>query len=120
MGLGDTSSLELVLQDIHGDRVHASVRSVFLRRHNKHLEEGAVVEVSSFAVVPATGSYRPTEHPYCINFKFSTVFCPRKDDHSILRCGFGFKTFSDILSTDLDDRFLFDVVGKVSSMGQLE
>ncbi|KAK4277960.1 hypothetical protein QN277_015873 [Acacia crassicarpa] len=106
-GHGDTSSLELVLQDVHGDRVHASVRSVFVHRHDKHLEEGTVVDVSNFAVAPATGSYRPTEHLYRVNFQFGTVVRPRKDDQSIPRYGFGFKTFSDILSSDFDDRFLF-------------
>ncbi|KAI9121845.1 hypothetical protein K1719_007235 [Acacia pycnantha] len=61
-GPGDASSLNIVLQDIHGDRVHASMRSRFIHRHNKHLEEVMVVEVSNFFVVPAIRLYQPTEH----------------------------------------------------------
>ncbi|KAI9084447.1 hypothetical protein K1719_033637 [Acacia pycnantha] len=71
------------------------------------LEEGAVVEISNFSIIPATRSYHPIEHPYLVNFQFSTFVCPHKDDHSISRYGFSFKTFSDIISTDLDDRFIF-------------
>ncbi|KAI9116246.1 hypothetical protein K1719_012413 [Acacia pycnantha] len=80
----------------------------FVRHQKKHLEEDVIVEVSNFIIVPATRSYRPTEHLYRVNFQFSTIVCPRKDDHNIPRYGFAFKNFSDILFIDLDNHFLFD------------
>ncbi|XP_028766522.1 replication protein A 70 kDa DNA-binding subunit A-like [Neltuma alba] len=116
----EISSLEMILRDEDGDNIHATVKTAFLRRHRKNFEEGKIYLVSYFYVSPNTGSYRTTDHPYRANFIFSTSVRPYADDGKINNFGFAFRSFSEILSNQFDDRYLIDVIGLLTGVGEKE
>ncbi|KAL2926026.1 Replication protein A 70 kDa DNA-binding subunit E, partial [Bienertia sinuspersici] len=83
------------------------------------LHEGQLRVITNFGVGESTGNYKPTQHPYKINFFFTTLVhaC---DNLAIPRYGFNFMSFDDILSKQLDDRCLIDIIGQVVAVGPLE
>ncbi|KEH19428.1 animal RPA1 domain protein, partial [Medicago truncatula] len=67
-----TNSLEMVLIDDKGAKIHASVRKQLLYVFQPKLSEGKVYKMSFFSVAPSVGSYRTTLHPYKLVFQMKT------------------------------------------------
>ncbi|XP_028772635.1 uncharacterized protein LOC114729766 [Neltuma alba] len=116
----EISSMEMILRDEDGDNIHAIVKTAFLPRHRKNFEEGKTYVVSYFYVSPNTGSYRTTNHPYRANFIFSTSVRPYADDGKINNFGFVSHSLSKILADQFDDRYLIDVIGLLTGVGEKE
>jgi hypothetical protein len=49
-----------------------TVRKQLLYLFQIKLKEGEVYKLSNFAVAPAIGAYRPTPHPYKLNFQMKS------------------------------------------------
>ncbi|KAL2892350.1 Replication factor A protein 1 [Bienertia sinuspersici] len=101
----EDGSIEMVFLDEKGSKIQASVKKSLIRRFTNLLEEGQLRIIANFGVGQSTGNYRPTQHPYKINFFFTTSvqIC---DELPIPLHGFNFVSLDDILSKKLDDKYL--------------
>ncbi|KAL2898322.1 Replication factor A protein 1 [Bienertia sinuspersici] len=101
----EDGSIEMVFLDEKGGKILASVKKTLIKRFSNLLHEGQLRVITNFGVGESTGNYKPTQHPYKINFFFTTLVhaC---DNLAIPRYGFNFMSFDDILSKQLDDRCL--------------
>ncbi|MCI10598.1 replication factor A protein [Trifolium medium] len=65
-------SIEMVLVDDKGAKIHATIRKQLIHMFESKLEEGHVYEMSNFSVFPQSGNYRTTLHPYKLVFHLRT------------------------------------------------
>ncbi|XP_068492261.1 uncharacterized protein [Phaseolus vulgaris] len=79
-------SMEMVIQDKDGSRIHVSVRRTLIYKFQNDIFEDKVYSFNFFSVSTNSGSYRTTCHQYKINFQFGTkvtsvgndlVSCPK-------------------------------------------
>ncbi|TKY53757.1 Replication protein A 70 kDa DNA-binding subunit [Spatholobus suberectus] len=98
-------SLEMVLLDGKGDKIHASVRKTLVYKFEKELREGSVYSISFLGVASNGGSFRTTRHPYRLNFQFATKLF-LVDQGLVPSDIFTFVPFADIFSRDCDMDYL--------------
>ncbi|CAF1721127.1 unnamed protein product [Brassica napus] len=113
------NTIEMVVVDKEGTRIHASVGEQLIKKFDDKLREGDAIVLQLFKVYDATGEYRTTPHPYKIGF-FHTTFVGIADDFSSAVPEKYFADFSDILGGNLDHSCLVDVVGQIVNFGSLE
>ncbi|KAG5388443.1 hypothetical protein IGI04_029984 [Brassica rapa subsp. trilocularis] len=113
------NTIEMVVVDKEGTRIHASVGEQLIKKFDDKLREGEAIVLQLFKVYDATGEYRTTPHPYKIGF-FHTTFVGIADDFPSAVPEKYFADFSDILGGNLDHSCLVDVVGQIVNFGSLE
>ncbi|CAN6894443.1 unnamed protein product [Brassica oleracea] len=113
------NTIEMVVVDKEGTRIHASVGEQLVKKFDDKLREGDAIVLQLFKVYDATGEYRTTPHPYKIGF-FHTTFVGIADDFPTAVPEKYFADFSDILGGNLDHSCLVDVVGQIVNFGSLE
>ncbi|CAN7046078.1 unnamed protein product [Brassica oleracea var. botrytis] len=113
------NTIEMVVVDKEGTRIHASVGEQLMKKFDDKLREGDAIVLPLFKVYDATGEYRTTPHPYKIGF-FHTTFVGIADDFPSAVSEKYFADFSDILGGNLDHSCLVDVVGQIVNFGSLE
>ncbi|XP_057425857.1 uncharacterized protein LOC130719241 [Lotus japonicus] len=93
-----------------GCKIHASVRKTLIYRFQSLLSEGHVYQISFFGVGESGRDFRPTSHPFKINFDIHTYvrLVPNK---AINLSPYNFVPLSNIMFKDLDTSFLIDVIG---------
>ncbi|XLR51378.1 hypothetical protein HN51_002115 [Arachis hypogaea] len=100
-------SIELVVIDKDGTRIHCFIRAVHYRLFEPILEEGKVFVVGNFAMDSNTQKYRPTKHSMRIIFKRDTLVSG-VDDMDIPIESFDFVATKEILSSVRDDLHLIN------------
>ncbi|XP_068497907.1 uncharacterized protein [Phaseolus vulgaris] len=97
-------SMEMVIQDKDGDRIHVSVRRTLIYKFQNDIFEDKVYSFNFFSVSTNSGSYRTTCHQYKINFQFGT---------KVTSVG------NDLISLDmfLNEYVFTDVIGILTGMG---
>ncbi|GAU39036.1 hypothetical protein TSUD_59920 [Trifolium subterraneum] len=70
--LDQVNSIEMVLIDDKGVKIHATVRRQLLYLFQNKFVEGQVYKMSYFSVTPSVGGYRTTTHPYKLLFQMKT------------------------------------------------
>ena len=55
-----------------GGKIHASVKKHLIQMFESRLAEGQVYQICNFSVIPQSGIYRTTLHPYKILFQSKT------------------------------------------------
>ncbi|KAG2272025.1 hypothetical protein Bca52824_066580 [Brassica carinata] len=113
------NTIEMVVVDKEGTRIHASVGEQLIKKFDDKLREGDAIVLQLFKVYDATGEYRTTPHPYKIGF-FHTTFVGIADDFPSAVPEKYFADFSDILGGNLDHSCLVNVVGEIVNFGSLE
>ncbi|XP_013599600.1 PREDICTED: replication protein A 70 kDa DNA-binding subunit B-like [Brassica oleracea var. oleracea] len=116
-GVGE--SMELILSDAHGTKIHASCKKTYMADLAKHVRVGAWRNIDHFCVSGAgNGAYRSTGHKYRLAFIHSTKISESTlhDDNMFLNI----VDFDSIQSGLLDSNFLIDVFGQVLDLGDLE
>uniref|UniRef100_A0A0D3CFK2 Replication protein A 70 kDa DNA-binding subunit B/D first OB fold domain-containing protein n=2 Tax=Brassica oleracea TaxID=3712 RepID=A0A0D3CFK2_BRAOL len=113
------NTIEMVVVDKEGTRIHASVGEQLMKKFDDKLREGDAIVLPLFKVYDATGEYRTTPHPYKIGL-FHTTFVGIADDFPSAVSEKYFADFSDILGGNLDHSCLVDVVGQIVNFGSLE
>ncbi|KAL2894964.1 Replication factor A protein 1 [Bienertia sinuspersici] len=105
----EDGSIEMVFLDEKGSKIQASVKKTLIRRFAKFLEQGQLRIITNFGVRQNNGSYRPTQHPYKINFFFTTLVqvC---GELPIPLYGFNIVSFEDILSKKMDHTYLIGML----------
>ncbi|GAU43363.1 hypothetical protein TSUD_82090 [Trifolium subterraneum] len=106
----ETSSIQMVLLDDKGGKIHASIRKQLVYMFDTKIEEGGVYEMSLFDVSPQIGFYRTTLHPYKLNFQIKTkVQASNCSDISLY--GLTFTSLEEVCGHLRDYEFLVDVIG---------
>ncbi|KAG5384010.1 hypothetical protein IGI04_035480 [Brassica rapa subsp. trilocularis] len=113
------NTIEMVVVDKEGTRIHASVGEQLIKKFDDKLREGDAIVLQLFKVYDATGEYRTTPHPYKIGF-FPTAFVGKADDFPSAVPEKYFADFYDILGGNLDHSSLVDFVGQIVNFGSLE
>ncbi|XP_057458143.1 uncharacterized protein LOC130748907 [Lotus japonicus] len=103
-------SMDMILMDDKGCKIHTSVRKTLIYRFQSLLSEGRVYQISFFGVGESGRDLRPTSHPFKINFDIHTYvrLVPNK---AINLSPYNFVPLSDIMFKDIDTSFLIDVIG---------
>ncbi|XP_057452500.1 uncharacterized protein LOC130744327 [Lotus japonicus] len=98
-------SMDMILMDDKGCKIHASVRKTLIYRFQSLLSEGRVYQISFFGVGESGRDFRPTSHPFKINFDIHTYvrLVPNK---AINLSPYIFVSISNIMFKDLDTSFL--------------
>ncbi|MCH80683.1 replication factor A protein, partial [Trifolium medium] len=109
------NSLEMVLIDEKGVKIHASVRRQLLYLFRSKIVEGNVYKMSYFIVCPESGIYRTTPHPFKLIFEMKTKVQSCEND-TIDRFGLSLTTIAEICAYGPDHDFLVDVVGLISGI----
>ncbi|XP_057444989.1 uncharacterized protein LOC130737251 [Lotus japonicus] len=113
MAIDDVATLDASKENwtivAKGHKIHASVRKTLIYRFQSLLSEGRVYQISFFGVGESGRDFRPTSHPWKINFDIHTSvrLVPNK---AINLSPYSFVPLSDIISKDLDTSFLIDVI----------
>ncbi|CAN6813367.1 unnamed protein product, partial [Brassica oleracea] len=116
-GVGE--SMELILSNAHGTKIHASCKKTYMADLAKHVRVVAWRNIDHFCVSGAgNGAYRSTGHKYRLAFIHSTKISESTlhDDNMFLNI----VDFDSIQSGLLDSNFLIDVFGQVLDLGDLE
>lgn len=112
------STIEMVLIDENGVKIHATIRKqlVYLFKHK--LIEGKVYKLSNFTVLLNSGAYRTTTHTYKLMFQMNTKVEESHDHESSLIPNYGLTltNISQITSRTQDYEYLVDVIGLITGI----
>ncbi|MCH80240.1 replication factor A protein [Trifolium medium] len=111
----ESSSIEMVLIDDKGGKIHATIRKQLIHVFDSQLEEGQVYEMSNFSVFPQSGNYRTTLHPYKIVFQLRTKVAVAEGSN-ITQLGIGVTSLAEIGAYTHDYEFLVDVIGLMTGI----
>jgi replication factor A1 len=98
-------SIEMVLLDSHGDRIHATIKKTLIYKFKDQIVEGKVYALQNLGVSNNGGAYRTTRHPYKMNFQFNS-FVQRLTNFDISKSPFHFVPISEIVSPSYDTDYL--------------
>ncbi|KAL6561955.1 hypothetical protein OROGR_002962 [Orobanche gracilis] len=113
-------SMELVLMDSKGCKIHASVRKTLVYRFKPLLTEGHVYQISYFSVGDNISDFRTTAHQFKINFHIHTIV-NEITNTSITKSPYSFKPLSEIMFNDPNSSYLIDIIGILTgSSGEQE
>ncbi|XP_057451859.1 uncharacterized protein LOC130743641 [Lotus japonicus] len=121
MAIDDVATLDASKENwtivAKGHKIHASVRKTLIYRFQSLLSEGRVYHISFFGVGESGRDFRPTSHPWKINFDIHTSvrLVPNK---AINLSPYSFVPLSDIISKDLDTSFLIGIGLNVPFFGK--
>ncbi|KAF3607634.1 hypothetical protein DY000_02051382 [Brassica cretica] len=112
-------TIEMVLVDFKGDKIHTSVKKDLVEQFDPVLMEGFTKILINFAVTYACGSYRTTKHAYKIAFVSTTKVRPCEELPMNLT-GFTPAKFLDVLDGSLNTDYLVDVIGQIVEYRHVE
>ncbi|CAJ2661813.1 unnamed protein product [Trifolium pratense] len=115
---GQENSIEMVLIDEKGSKIHATVRRHLIHMFKGVLIEGEAYTLSTFSVVEAYGLCRPTRHP-CRLFFHSTTLLERVECPLIKKNGLSLMDIGKINSHTCDSNYLVDLIGVMSGISSL-
>ncbi|MCH83710.1 replication factor A protein, partial [Trifolium medium] len=112
---GQDNSIEMVLIDEKGSKIHATVRRHLIHLFKGVLIEGGAYDLSIFSVVDSYGICRPTKH-LCRIFFQSTTLLERVDCQVIKQNGLSLMDIGQINSHRCDNNYLVDLMGVMSGI----
>jgi replication factor A1 len=98
-------SIEMVLMDADGGRIHATVRKTLIYKFKDDLKEGKVYTFENMGVATNGGAYRTTHHPYKLTFQFTSLI-QMLANQNIDRSPYSFTPIADIVGGSYDTDFL--------------
>ncbi|GJW70065.1 nucleic acid-binding, OB-fold, replication protein A, OB domain protein [Tanacetum coccineum] len=114
-----TYSLEMVLMDEEGCKIHASVKKTLVSEFDSKLEQGQCYYLSDFGVTERKAKHHVVAHKYRINFYHITKV-DNCDDIGGSLFGFDFRPFESVRSEVQPSTVAYDVIGQVVSCGSLD
>ncbi|RYR18157.1 hypothetical protein Ahy_B03g062788 [Arachis hypogaea] len=109
----EINGIEMVLQDIKGGRIRASIPKPLFKKWRGNILEFSMYVMSNFIVVDKKEKIRITTNRWTINFsqKTTVLLVPHP---SFPLEAFSFKPIMELLQADkIDDSILTDVIGEV-------
>ncbi|WJX88283.1 hypothetical protein P8452_70390 [Trifolium repens] len=110
-------SIEMVLMDSYGGRIHVTVKTTLIYKFKDELIEGRVYTFEKIGVSPNVGAYRTTHHSFKLNFKATTLI-QRLFNQDIVRSPYNFVPIGQIVGGSYDTDFLVDVIGILIDVGR--
>ncbi|XP_045791941.1 replication factor A protein 1-like [Trifolium pratense] len=110
-------SVEMVLMDSDGSKIHATIKKTLIYKFKHDVIEGKVYSFENIGVAANTGAYRTTHHPYKLNFQFGSIV-QRLSNCDIVKSPFTFVPISEVVGGLYDTDFLVDVIGLLTEIGQ--
>ncbi|KAH0693272.1 hypothetical protein KY290_021467 [Solanum tuberosum] len=108
-------SLEMILQDEKGDRIHASLGKTVIKHFREILYELGVFQMNYFVIAPNIMKFKTTTHKHKLNFTVTTNV-KEIQDPSFHMDIFNIRTFDKLtIHHNVDETKLLDVVGHVAS-----
>ncbi|XP_049365204.1 uncharacterized protein LOC125830030 [Solanum verrucosum] len=108
-------SLEMILQDEKGDRIHASIGKTLIKHFREILYELGVFRMNYFVITPNIMKFKTTTHKHKLNFTVTTNV-KEIQDPSFHMDIFNIRTFDKLtIHHNVDETELLDVIGHVSS-----
>ncbi|WJX72177.1 hypothetical protein P8452_56082 [Trifolium repens] len=101
-------SLEMVLMDAAGDKIHATIKKTLIYKFKNDLIEGKVYCLENMGVATNSGAYHSTRHPYKLNFQYSSLV-QRLSNFEILKSPYNFVPISEVAG---------DLIGLFTGYGQ--
>jgi replication factor A1 len=98
-------SLEMVLMDAAGDKIHATIKKTLIYKFKNDLIEGKVYCFENMGVATNSGAYRSTRHPYKLNFQYGSLV-QRLSNFEILKSPYNFVPISEIVGGSYDCDYL--------------
>ncbi|XP_072066976.1 uncharacterized protein [Arachis hypogaea] len=113
-------SLELVLQDEKGDRIHATVCKPRLELFRNKIKEHVVYSIQNFIVKLNNGKVKTTPHKYKLNFYTKTVVAVLPIETFSFN-PFEFRPFHELEKNgSTDGNLLFDYIGDVVGKDEIK
>ncbi|WJX38470.1 hypothetical protein P8452_26131 [Trifolium repens] len=109
-------SIEMVLMDADGAKIHATVKKTLIYKFKDELKEGKIYAFENMGVATNGGPYRSTQHRYKLNFQFTSIV-QRLCNQDIVKSPFNFTPIAEILGGSYDTDFLVDVIGFLTGVG---
>nr|AAD32756.1 putative replication protein A1 [Arabidopsis thaliana] len=116
MKFGET--FDMVLSDVRGKKIHASVKREHLNRFERLIVPGEWRAIENFGLTYATGQFKATDHRYKMGFMAQTRVVridPLSDSYFL-----SLTAFNDVLNGGLNQNYLIDVVGQIVNVGEME
>ncbi|KAJ1390722.1 Nucleic acid-binding, OB-fold [Sesbania bispinosa] len=108
-------SLEMVLVDVEGARIQASICKLMIRKFANVIVEGEVYKMIYFAVVKNVGNFCATKHEFKLIFNSrTTVF--RAESQLIPEFGLSLSSSEDIRNTKGEYEYLYDMMGLLTAV----
>jgi replication factor A1 len=98
-------SLEMVLMDAAGDKIHATIKKTLIYKFKNDLIEGKVYCFENMGVATNSGAYRSNRHPYKLNFQYGSLV-QRLSNFEILKSPYNFVPISEIVGGSYDCDYL--------------
>ncbi|RYR69223.1 hypothetical protein Ahy_A03g015759 [Arachis hypogaea] len=109
----EIGSIEMILQDSKGDRIHASIPKSVVARWKGNIFEFQMYVMSNFIVVGNKTKPKTTNSNWILMFSQRTTVTHINNPSYPLEA-FHFRSISDLLNAErLDDTYLFDVIAEV-------
>ncbi|CAI9782726.1 unnamed protein product [Fraxinus pennsylvanica] len=109
----DICSLEMVLIDRDGTRIHASVKRNLIKTFKPIIREGVLYVMRDFVIGYNNSKYKASSHRYKLNFMMKT-YVKEVEDSSFPYHIYNFIPFGHLLSASkIDENKLIDVIGEV-------
>ncbi|KAL9145534.1 hypothetical protein ABFS82_13G049800 [Erythranthe guttata] len=105
------NSLDMILVDEQGGKIHASIKRTQVNKFYSILKEGSTYIFQNIMVVPNDPKFRATRHPYKIIF-INNTRVTNCNAQNIPTITYDFTNFVDIIN-DGDDTWLIDIIGHV-------
>ena len=98
-------SVEMILMDSDGGRIHATIRKTLLYKFKNDVLEGKTYAFEKMGVTSNGGGYRTTTHPFKLNFQYSSVV-QHLPNLRITTSPYKFVPISDIVGGGYDTDYL--------------
>jgi replication factor A1 len=98
-------SVEMVLMDCDGGRIHATIKKTLLYKFKNEVLEGKTYAFEKMGVASNGGGYRTTTHPYKLNFQYSSTV-QHLPSLQITKSPYHFVPISDIIGGGYDTDYL--------------
>ncbi|XP_033143299.1 uncharacterized protein LOC117132635 [Brassica rapa] len=109
-------TMEIIFADKKGNKIQASCKKNYLLSLGADCRVGEWKNLENFVITPAGGGYRPTNHPYKLSFmKFTSI---EPYEYNNIDMFLDLVEFETILSGQLDNNLLIDVVGQAIDIGE--
>ncbi|XP_023638098.1 uncharacterized protein LOC111830462 [Capsella rubella] len=109
-------TFEMVLADIEGTKIHASVKKELINRFQNKISQGEWRSIENFGLGMAGGQFKPTNHRFKMSFMTQTIVS-RMDQLS--KDPFLNLTPFDSVPT-LNLNYLIDVLGQIVNVGEID
>ncbi|XP_015163399.1 uncharacterized protein [Solanum tuberosum] len=108
-------SLELILQDEKGDRIHASIGKFIIKCFKDKIQELGLYQMEYFVVAANCAKLKSSKHKHRLIFTKNTIVTELHDSLFHMNI-FNLRTFDQLTNQEnMDETELFDVVGQVVS-----